>query len=74
MKFSPELYIQQGHESVKQEKTKALSYSNQKTGAEQIKMKWKKIQLPKPNIIILFWHFSMFLAYSGGLILSLSMM
>jgi len=39
MKFSPELYIQQGHESVKQEKTKALLYSNQKTGAEQIKMK-----------------------------------
>ena len=39
MTFSPELYIQQGHESVKQEKTKALSYSNQKTGAEQIKMK-----------------------------------
>jgi hypothetical protein len=37
-------------------------------------MKWKKIQLPKPNINILFWHFSMFLAYSGGLILSLSMM
>lgn len=57
MMFSPELYIQQGHESVKQvkkERKRAMSYSNQKTDARTNKNETKKnCQLPKPNIIVL---------------------